>query len=182
MTQPLVPPALSNPPQFDPAYWDKAPRQMQKVKLAQWRKIDHDDGRQFIEFIFDGGSAFQRNVADIDPNVWEKVHVNSELFVQTFNHELVTGLFLPEVGWVFKMTGEDLANYSRKLTEMLHRRRQDARAELVQFVSDVLMVELADQQTSDVPDRYVEWIDVEKLATRVINAMASAKPAENANT
>lgn len=155
---------------------------MQRVKLAQWRKIDHDDGKQFIEFIFDGGSAFMRNVDDIDPDVWEKVHVNSELFVQTVNKELVTGLFLPEVGWVFKMTGEDLANYARNLTELLHRRRQDARAELVEFVGEVLRKELTAQQPDDGYDRYMEWIDCDKLATSVINAMASAKPAENANT
>lgn len=179
----LPPPALSNPPQFDPAYWDKAPRDMQRVKLAQWRKIDHDDGKRFIEFIFDGGNAFMRNVDDIDQDVWEKVHVNSELFVQTVNKELVTGLFLPEVGWVFKMTGEDLANYSRKLTDMLHRRRQAARAELVEFVSEVISKSLTTlQQAIDVPDRYVDWIDCDELAVEVINAMASAKPAENANT
>lgn len=179
--QPLAPPALSKPPQFEAAYWDKVPRQMTKVKLAQWRKIDHPDGKQFIEFIFDGGNAFQRNVGDIDQDVWEKVHVNSELFVQTVNDELVTGLFLPNVGWVFKMTSEELAGYARRLTELLHNRRQRAREELVAFVSRVLHEGLRDQIALQ-PDRYMDWIDTEVLATKVIEAMSSAKPAENANT
>lgn len=176
----LPPPALANPPQYSAAYWDKVPRQMHKVKLTQWRKMASRD-KDFIEFIFDNGSAFQRNVEEIDHDVWEKAHVNSELFVQTVKDELVTGLFLPNVGWVFKMTSEDLAGYSRRLTEMLHRRRQAAREELVKFVAWVLGEELRDQQSYE-PDRYAEWIDLDALATRVINAMASAKPAENANT
>lgn len=182
----MPPPALSNPPQFSAEYWDKVPRQMAKVKLAQWRKIDEPDGKQFIEFIFDNGAALQRNVGDIDQDVWEKVHVNCEMFVQTVKDELVTGLHLPNVGWVFKMSSEDLAGYARRLTEMLHRRRQQAREELVEFVTSVLTVGIMDQcEVENVAEDSISVIGplcVRDLAVRVIESMASAKPAENANT
>lgn len=131
------PPALAPQPQFTALYWDKAIRAKEKVKLV--RMTNMDDG-EFVEFVFDNGAAFQRRKADLDPDI--DLHVNLVVYVETINNELVTGMWVPEQGWAFRMTSQDLADYSKKLISALHEQRQAARRSMVDQMARVLEIVL----------------------------------------
>lgn len=172
-----APPALTPLAQFTPEHWDKAPREMHKCKIA---RITHKDD-EFVEFVFDDSNAFQRRWADLDMELFNGLHANSEVFVQTFQGTLVTGLFIPEKGWVFKMTGQDLADYAKRVSSMVHKQRQEARGELVGFMAAALEAGLREQADLTGPEAdtarfYIDGpVDLSVLANYVIEAMAAAK-------
>lgn len=168
--------------QFTPEHWDKAPREMHKCKITRITKKDDE----FYEFVFDDGNAFQRRGSDLDPEMFSQLHVNLEVFVQTFQGQLVTGLFIPEKGWVFKMTGQDLADYAKRLSSMIHKQRLAARGELVGFVTAAMEAGLREQKQCHVEsydpgesgEIVVEGpVDLAALALYVIDAMAATKVA-----
>lgn len=174
---PGTPPALAQPPQFTTAYWDKAPRAMVKTKLDRITKV----GDTHTEFVFDGGArAFQRNNDELNPDMMKLLHANSEVFVQTFNGELVTGLFVPNNGWVFQMTSEDMVDYAKRLSAAAHKQRQDAMEELKAFVTSVLLAALRDQAgVREAEGGYdiTGPVDLSEVAGYVVSAMSSAKSA-----
>lgn len=133
--QPIAPPALANSPQFTPEYWAKVPRDMKKLKIVRVTKKDDE----FHEYVFSDNSAFMRRWADVDQGMFHLLHANLEVFVESIKGELVTGLFIPEQGWVFRMTAEQLAEYARTLTTAMNNQRNRARAELTSFLAEAIM-------------------------------------------
>lgn len=173
MTQP--PPVLVPHPQFTPEYWAKVPREKAKVKLVRITKVDDE----FTEFVFDNDNAFQRRTADLNPDV--KLHVNLVVYVETINNEVVTGMWVPEQGWPFRMSNEDLAEYFEKLITARHVQRQRAIEDLREYITLAIVEGLKEQAEVDTVTE--DSIDVtgpfspRDLATYVMNAMEQAKSA-----
>lgn len=185
-TESLPPPALSTLPQFTAAFWDKAPRDMNpsKVKHVVTKLIEDDE--TYIEFAFANGNAFMRKQSECDPEIFSKLHANMQVFVQTYQGELVTGLFVPEVGWVFKMTSQDLADYARKIVTDVQVKRSRAKAELEDFFTDQIVRGLQEQGAVDGHldgDAFMASVDfvinVDQLAKYVMNALEHAKEQPN---
>lgn len=172
----IAPPALATTPQFTAEYWSRVPRDMKKCKLVRMTKLE--DGK-FIEFVFDNDSAFQRRVEDLDPEIHKQVHVNLEVFVQSIKGEMVTGLFIPTVGWLFKMTDEALADYAKKLTTVINNQRNKAKTEMTEFIATALEAGIAEQCEIEHLDGAIDAIgpiDLTQLAKFVITALENAKP------
>lgn len=136
--QPNSPPALSMNPQFTAQYWDRVPREMRKLKVVRVTKKDDE----FNEYVFDDGSAFQRRWSEVDISMFHLLHANLEVFVESIaganGAAVVTGLFIPTKGWVFRMTGDQLAAYARSLTTALNQQRTQAREELTGFLAKAI--------------------------------------------
>lgn len=177
MTLPkMPPPALAQTPQFTPEYWSRVPRDMKKVKLVRMTKLEEG---KFIEFVFDNDSAFQRRAEELDPEIHKQVHVNLEVFVQSIKGEMVTGLFVPTIGWLFKMTDQELADYARKLTTVINNQRNKAKTEMTEFIAAALEAGITDQCEVEHLDGAIDVIgpiDLTQLAKYVISALENAKP------
>lgn len=171
--QPVAPPpAFANTPQFTAEYWDKIRRDMKKLKLVRVTKVDDE----FHEYVFDDNSAFMRRDADTDPAMFALLHANLEVFVQSIRGELVTGLFIPEHGWVFKMTGEQLAEYARKLTTSINNQRAQAREELTQFLTEAIVTSIKKMAEITLLEEAIDIIgpiNPRELATDLIDALDS---------
>lgn len=173
----VAPPAFTPNPQFTPAYWDKAPRSKQKLKLLRMTKLEGG----FTEFVFDDNSAFQRKTDSLDPEVI--LHANQVVYVETIQASLVTGLWVPEQGWAFRMTSEDLAEYARGLSELMHRRQVEAKNELAEFVHVALREGISNQVLLSAPDKAGRVIldgslDLGELSQHVVNALSRARSAQ----
>ena len=105
---------------------------MQKAKLTRFTKKTDE----IYEFVFANGNAFQRNFSEFDSEVFSKLRPNLEVFVQIIRGEIITGLFIPEVGWLFKMTSQDLADYAKSLATHENQRVSQAKKKLTDFISD----------------------------------------------
>lgn len=116
-----VPPALATNVGFTPDYWSKIRRDMTKAKIV--RITNRDEGWVELAFQSEGKPelAFQRKVADLDPAI--KLHANLEVFIQTVKGTLVTGLWVPAVGWAFQLTNEQLAQQAQDYAAKLHMAR-----------------------------------------------------------
>lgn len=119
--------------QFTPEYWAKVPRTKVKVKIV--RITNMADG-EHIEFVFDNGEAFQRRRGDLYVGV--TLHANQEVFVETIKGELVTGMWVPEQGWAFRMSNEQLAEYAKKLAAEIHNARRETRQVIVDHLADAM--------------------------------------------
>jgi hypothetical protein len=118
------------------------PRNKEKLKLTRITKLDDI----YTEFVFDNGIAFQRRNEHLDPNV--NLHVNLVVYVESITNgesAMVTGMWVPEQGWAFRMTAEDLADYAKDLSALLHTQRNRARAELRSYISLALLEGLKEQ-------------------------------------
>jgi hypothetical protein len=162
-------------PQFSPDYWAKVPREKEKVKLTRIIKADDE----FTEYTFDNGNAFQRRTEQLNDEI--KLHVNLVVYVETINNEIVTGMWVPEQGWVFRMSNEELAEYFEKLITARHAQHQAAKADLQEFIA--LAIEEGLKTLCDVCMVAEDSIDVtgpfspKELASYVMNAMEQAKSA-----
>jgi hypothetical protein len=171
----IPPPAYSMNPQFTPEYWDKVPRTKEKVKLLRMTKMDGG----FTEYVFDNGQAFQRRDEQLSDNV--TLHVNLTVYVETVGRsgeQLVTGMWVPEQGWAFRMTSQDLAQYAQKLTEMMVKQRNQARDDLRRYIALALRQGLAEQvEVIDLEDAVdvVGPFSLDDLARYVMDAMAQAR-------
>lgn len=172
MTQP--PPALSAQPQFTDAYWAKAPREKTKTKLVRITHLDDE----FDQFVFDNGNAFDRRVADLNSDV--KLHANQDVYVETINGELVTGMWVPEQGWAFRMSAQDLADYAKKMITAMHNKRQNAKHELTDFVQQVISTVVYDQ-VGEGGREFMDSIDFAKVATELVSAMEQYNPSSSAH-
>lgn len=169
-----APPALSAQPQFTPGHWDRVPREKTKTKITRITKIDDE----FTEFVFEGGSAFQRRTEDLNPEV--NLHVNLQAYVETIGGELVTGMWIPEQGWAFRMTSQDLADYAKNLSAMIHKQRQAAREELKDYIADAIKAGLGEQVDVEDVDGLVLIsgpVDLNTLARFLMDAMEATKSA-----
>lgn len=182
MTQPIQPPpALSAQQQFTPEYWAGVRREMNKATIERVTKVDDE----FVEFVFKGGNAFQRRWTELDQPFFSMLHANLDVFVQTIRDELVTGLFVPEHGWVFKMSDVELAEYAKRLATAIHNQRQQAKSQVTQFAAEALRRGL--EQQGEV-DTYGEGtvvvigpVDLLELAGYLMDALSQAQPPSSAN-
>lgn len=170
----LPPPALATPPQFTAQHWANVKREMTKVKIE--RITDLTQEGNLLEFVFDNGEAFQRRADGLNPDVMAKVHANVQVFVETIQGVLVTGLFVPETGWLFRMTNEQIAEYAKKLAVADHNQRQQAREQLRGFMAMAIRDAILEHHGED-----IEGVDWEAVASTVMGAMAQAQPASAPN-
>lgn len=124
MTRP--PPALATPPQFSPAYWAKAPREMFTAHIERVTNLEEG----WVEIVMKEGMALRRERKHIQ----QLLAPNAEVQLETFNKELVTGLLVPGVGWAFRMTSEDLAEYAKALSVEMHKQRLAAEQAMISHV------------------------------------------------
>lgn len=162
-----TPPALADLEQYTAEYWKKVPRRTAKAKIA--RITNRDNG--FVEIALTNNVAFMRQKSDIKQLLTPNLNVNIEVLGP--NGEIITGLFVPDVGWAFRMTNEDLAEYAKGLAVAEHRRRGRVRDSMVDHAELALEMDLARQmgECPDQPDRYADWIDVRALAEATIKAL-----------
>lgn len=170
---PGTPPALSANPQFTPEYWDKVRRQQKRLKLLRCTKLN--DG--YTEFTFSDESAFQRKTEELNPEV--RLKVNMQVYVETIK-QLVTGMWVPEQGWVFRMTSDDLAEYTQKLVAMVNEERKRATQRLAQIISNALLEGLADEHAeleyhSEGEVSIKGQVSLDRLAGKVLAAMTRVR-------
>jgi hypothetical protein len=136
---------------------------------AQIARITHRDNG-FTEIALTNGVAFMRQRSDLKHLLTANLNVHVEVLGKG---EIVTGLFVPNLGWAFRMSNEDLAEYAKGLATAEHSRRAKVRDSMVDHAELALEMELARQmgESSDLPDRYADWIDVHALAETVIRAL-----------
>lgn len=138
-------PALANPPQFSAAYWEKVPRQTIAAKVHKVETTVTENDYSWKEFICrlpDGQMMrFRRKAEEVNQLVMPGTPVNLE----AIHNELITGMYLPDVkAWVFRMTAQDLADYTREVSGVLHAQRLAARELMLKSVADALLRALAD--------------------------------------
>lgn len=185
MTQP--PPALAPMPQFTAQHWDKVPREKTKVKLIRMTNLPlQENDIEFVEFAFDNDQAFKRRKSELNPDT--SLHVNMTVYVETIGGEIVTGMWVPEQGWVFRMTSQDLADYAQRLSTAMHRQREQALGQLTEFIAATIRDGLAEQGVyMQVQDADPNWLlvdgefDAHILARKLIVALRDAEPRSDAN-
>ncbi len=174
-----TPPALSANPSFTSEYWEKVPREKAKLKLVRITdKVDADE--HYTEFVFDDDSAFMRKTSDLVADI--KLHVNQTVYVETIRGELVTGLWVPDQGWAFRMSAQDLAEYAQRLASLMHQKQQEARGQLREFVARALRDGLGKQVDLIGWDEGVvelgeggPTINLNDLADGVVDALSQAR-------
>lgn len=177
--KPLSPPALSANPTFSSEYWDKVPREKAKLKLVRiTEKVTDAEG--FTEFVFDDDSAFMRKTEDLNPDI--TLHANQTVYVETIRGELVTGLWVPDQGWAFRMTSQDLSEYAQRLASLMHQKQQEANGQLREFIAQALREGLEKQvEAVRWDETHVELgeggptLDTDKLAQAVIDALSARR-------
>lgn len=171
--QPGTPPALAAPTQFDAKHWDRVPREQVKATIERMTILG-----DYTEFVFKNGNAFQRGTDELNPAI--KVHVNQLVHVETIGGELVTGMWVPEQGWLFRMTSQDLADYAKDVSTRMHRQRAQALEELRGYISLALREGIKEQVDLFGEEGTVLLsgpIDLDTLAQFVMDAMEAAKSA-----
>lgn len=138
-------PALANPPQFTPEYWQKIPRQTVAVKVHKVTTKDDDNGGSWKEFVvkMPNGKVtrFRRKASEVTQLVMPGTMANLEVV----GDELITGLYLPEVkAWAFRMTADDLAEYTREISGLLHAQRLKARQLMLDTLEEAMLLALDD--------------------------------------
>lgn len=118
-----LPPALSANIHFTPEHWDRQKRGMTKYEIRRITKVGDGD---HVEIVLKGPNgptgdlAFMRRADEIDQ---AGLHANSKVFLETIKGAMVTGLFVPEKGWAFRMTSAELAAQARERTEAIYNTR-----------------------------------------------------------
>lgn len=126
-----APPALTTQPQFTAEYWQTVPRATVKAKIARVTNKDHG----YVEIVLHNGLALQRQKSEIAQLLTANLEVNIETIG---NGKIVTGMFVPPTGWAFRMTAEDLAAYTRKISAAVYAKQQATRQKMVEHVSQAL--------------------------------------------
>lgn len=125
-----VPPALDNRPQFTPEYWRKVPRSTIKTTIT---RVTNKGDR--VEIVLGNGLAFQRPRADIQ----QLLTANTAVEIEGIgNGEIITGMFVEGIGWAFRMTAEELAQYTRELATRIYQQQQETREAMIAHVAVVL--------------------------------------------
>jgi hypothetical protein len=130
-----VPPALAAPPpQFDAEHWSKVRR---TTVAAVIERVTHKG--EYNEIVLKGGTAFLRKREDIQQLLTANLDVNVE-YIAAGPQKLVTGLFVPGVGWAFRMSNDDIAAYTREVFAAEHRRQQALREAMIDCVTDAMLL------------------------------------------
>jgi len=168
-----APPALADVPQFHPEFWAKVQRQTLSTKIAH--VIHKDNG--YTEIAIDGGMAFLRKRKDIKQLLTKNLAVNIE-YLANESGQLVTGLFVPQVGWAFRMSNEDLAEYSRQLAAAEHQRQRNLRELMQLTVAEKMRTYLEEHCEYLYRDEGSTWVrvdgefDLVGLADAALQALA----------
>jgi hypothetical protein len=156
-----VPPALAARPQFKPEYWAKIPRQTSVVHIERVTKVDPE----WMEIVLKEGPRFRRKRDEIK----QLLTANLEVHMETVNKELVTGLFVPGIGWAFRMTNEDLAGYTRDLSVAMYDRERRLQEAMEGFISRQITEFL---ESRGIDPLVIETIDTLLLSKHLLAEMA----------
>lgn len=163
-----APPALVSTPQFTPEYWHKVPRQTQSAEIMRVTNVDVD-GVAWVEIAFKNGLAFKRKKSDIGQLLTANMKVHVEFLG---NGELITGMLVPDVGWVFRMTAEDLAEYTRELSLAAHERRRAQKQQMIDHLAPFMVDALIRLGFEFTPDSGEE-ADARDVMARTAQYLAS---------
>jgi len=144
----MTPPALGNLPQFTAEYWAKVPRQTLAVVIHKTKELPETGEKEFFANVTANGKQmrFRRKTHEITQLIMPGTPANLELVAD----ELITGMYLPDVkAWVFRMTAQDLADYAKEISGVLHAQRLKARDLMLTAVADALMDGLYDLSLID---------------------------------
>jgi len=176
-----VAPALGNPPQFTPAYWNTVPRQTIDVVVHRVKDIPESGEKEFLVKVAANGQQmrFRQKTAKITQLVMPGTPVHLELI----GNELVTGMYLPDVSaWAFRMTSQDLADYTKEISGVLHAQRLKARQLMLETVAGALLIGLYetglanDEATGQLTEEYMGM--ARHLALVAIGALESGPKQE----
>lgn len=132
-----APPVLAQHPQFTPQYWRNVPRQTMRTHID---RVTNKDGNR-VEIVLKGGMAFQRDKDEIK----QLLTANAEVEIESIGQgRIITGLMVPGVGWAFRMTAEDLAEYTKNLAMAQHEHKVKMVAAMVDHVGAALDAVLED--------------------------------------
>lgn len=171
------PPALTDSPQFSASYWRKVERLLNTAVIDRVTNLPvDDDGEVWVEIVIGNNMAFRRKKSEIN----QFLHANQKVLVENIGGKICTGLMVPDVGWAWRMTADDLASHSRELAAQSYRRAQEIRIAVLDFVTtaikqnlekqlDGILVDSAD--TEDLVQKVRDWFDVEELAATALVAM-----------
>jgi hypothetical protein len=166
-----APLALANPPQFQPEYWEKVPRGRMPAVVHNART--KDNFKEIICRLANGQPfKFKRKAEEITQLITPGAPVD----IEVVNDELVTGMYLKDVDrWAFRMTNQDLADYTKELSGHVQAQRNAARELMVVQVAAALLTGLAetglidDEATGQLADEYIEMS--KHLAILAISAL-----------
>lgn len=133
-------PALGNPAQFTAEYWTHVPRQTLAVVIHKVRDLPQTGEKEFFAKTGTGDQMrFRRKAHEITQLVMPGTPANIELI----QNELITGMYLPDVrAWVFHMSAQDLADYTKEISGHLHEQRLKARELMLDAVTEAILVAL----------------------------------------
>lgn len=135
-----VPPVFADRPQFTPEHWAKVRRDVHSAVIQRVTHIPLPEGAdpadQRTEIVLQGGMAFQRKRSEIKQLLTANMKVNIE---SIGGGKMITGMFCPDVkGWAFRMTNEDLAEYTKRLSVHQHERRRRAEDAMLEFLVRII--------------------------------------------
>lgn len=128
---PDVPPVLSDAPEFTAEHWQTVRRDVLSATIGRVTNLENG----FVEIALTNGVAFQRKREEIAQLLTANMSVNIE---HIGNGKLVTGMFVPGCGWAFRMTNEDLADYTRKVSILVHTQQQQTRQKMINHLANAL--------------------------------------------
>ena len=126
---------IEQPPQFTPEFWLKRTRSVVKAKIA---KINHSKDGAVTEIVLTTGMAFARKRAEITALLLPGLDIEIEV-IAGGNGQIITGLFVPGVGWGFRMSAEDLAEYTQKLAKSEAQRHRNMREQMAVVLAQRLI-------------------------------------------
>jgi hypothetical protein len=149
-----APLALSKVPAFTPEHWAKVPRKTVTARIA---KVDTTelDGVEWSLIYLQGGAIIRREKADIKQLLTRHLEIHVEL-IQNPQGELVTGVFVPDVGWAFRMTNDDLAEYAKELAAEIQDQQRRQRERMIAHVALALAASGAWGGLQFTPERFQE--------------------------
>ena len=165
-----MPPALLSHPSFTAEYWSKAPRQQAPAHIE--RVTNRDGG--WVEIVLKEGARFMRRKDEIKQLLTANLAVEVETFSSPAGR-MVTGLFVPGIGWAFRMTAQDLADYARDVATAEWEREQQLKNQIVEHVAKSILTYFGHeaQETDHTPGEYVLSTSFvpQGLAAHIVAAM-----------
>lgn len=181
-----APPALTQRPQFTAEYWQKVPRQTVKAKIDRVTNLEDD----WVEIVLTNGAAMRRAKSEINTLLTANLDIEVEM-IKMPTGIIVTGLFVPSklagplggaMGqWAFRMTAEDLAEYAKEVTAVVHEQNMAMRANEIHLMGELIKTYLLEKTVKasinvcydDQRHILVEsTIDVDHMAAALVDTIA----------
>ena len=166
------PPALTDLPQFSADYWRKVERLLTAAQIVRITNLPVEPGDvQWVEIVIGNNLAFRRRKSDIA----QFLHANQKVMIENIGGQICTGLLVPDVGWAWRMTAEDLASHAREMATMQYQRAQEIRAAVLDYVATALTDSLEEQAEVETGSGggvvIIGPIDITRLAVAALTAM-----------